>query len=377
MSTKKAFATKLLCTTMLSGLALSGATAVAQDAPAAAAEDVIQVTGTRIQRTDTVAPSPITSVDAELFELNNVVNTEDLLNTLPQLIPAFDATSNNPGNGTATVSLRGLGTTRTLVLVDGTRFVGSGAAQVVDLNNIPAALVERVDVVTGGASAVYGSDAIAGVVNFIMRDDFEGVEVSASHEFSTNEGDAAITDVSVTLGGNFDGGRGNAVVSYGYTHREAVFQASREFSETAFWSPGPGTDPYIPGGSSSIPQTWVRPAAGNYFDTNPVDGSGDPYFLMTQPGGAIAERQVYNYAPTNYLQLPQERHMISTFGTYELNSNMELYVRGIYSNNVVDSQLAPTPTGTLGLTVNLDNPLLSTELRNLFTNDTSSNNGDG
>lgn len=377
MSTKKAFATKLLCTTMLSGLALSGATAVAQDAPAAAAEDVIQVTGTRIQRTDTVAPSPITSVDAELFELNNVVNTEDLLNTLPQLIPAFDATSNNPGNGTATVSLRGLGTTRTLVLVDGTRFVGSGAAQVVDLNNIPAALVERVDVVTGGASAVYGSDAIAGVVNFIMRDDFEGVEVSASHEFSTNEGDAAITDVSVTLGGNFDGGRGNAVVSYGYTHREAVFQASREFAETAFWSPGPGTDPYIPGGSSSIPQTWVRPAAGNYFDTNPVDGSGDPYFLMTQPGGAIAERQVYNYAPTNYLQLPQERHMISTFGTYELNSNMELYVRGIYSNNVVDSQLAPTPTGTLGLTVNLDNPLLSTELRNLFTNDTSSNNGDG
>ena len=158
-----------MASTLIGGLAVA-APAMAQDAD----DDVVVITGSRIQRTDTVAPSPITSVDEELFELNNVVNTEDLLNTLPQLIPAFDATSNNPGNGTATVSLRGLGTTRTLVLVDGQRFVGSGAAQVVDLNNIPAAMVERVDVVTGGASAVYGSDAVAGVVNFILRDDFEG-----------------------------------------------------------------------------------------------------------------------------------------------------------------------------------------------------------
>ncbi|GLK50898.1 TonB-dependent receptor plug domain-containing protein [Maricaulis virginensis] len=363
-----------MASTLIGGLAVA-APAMAQEG--AADDDVVVITGSRIQRTDTVAPSPITSVNEELFELNNVVNTEDLLNTLPQLIPAFDATSNNPGDGTATVSLRGLGTSRTLVLVDGTRFVGSGAAQVVDLNNIPAAMVERVDVVTGGASAVYGSDAVAGVVNFILRDDFEGVEVSTSHEFSMDEGDAAISDVSVTLGGNFDNGRGNAVLSFGYTNREAVFQASREFSEVAYWSPGPGTDPYIPGGSSSIPETWIRPAAGNYFDTNPVDSSGDPYFLMTQPGGAIAERQVYNYAPTNYLQLPQERHMISAFATYEINDNIEMYARGIYANNVVDSQLAPTPTGTLTIDVNLDNPLLSTELRDLFANDASSNNGDG
>ena len=198
----------LMASTLIGGMA-TAAPAMAQD------DDIVVITGTRIQRTDTVAPSPITSVDEEMFELNNVVNTEDLLNTLPQLIPAFDATSNNPGNGTATVSLRGLGTTRTLVLVDGQRFVGSGAAQVVDLNNIPAAMVERVDVVTGGASAVYGSDAVAGVVNFILRDDFEGVEVSASHEFSMEEGDAAISDVSVTVGGNFDNGRGNAVISMG------------------------------------------------------------------------------------------------------------------------------------------------------------------
>lgn len=351
-----------MASTLIGGLAVA-APAMAQEG--AADDDVVVITGSRIQRTDTVAPSPITTVDEELFELNNVVNTEDLLNTLPQLIPAFDATSNNPGNGTATVSLRGLGTTRTLVLVDGQRFVGSGAAQVVDLNNIPAAMIERVDVVTGGASAVYGSDAVAGVVNFILRDDFEGVEVSASHQFSMDEGDAGITDVAVTVGGNFDNGRGNAVLSFGYTNREAVFQGSREFSEVAYWSPGPGTDPYIPGGSSSIPQTRIRPAAGTGFD------------VMTDSNGNPVDWTPYNYAPTNYLQLPQERHMISGFATYEINNHVEMYARGIYSNNVVDSQLAPTPTGTLGVTINLDNPLLSTALRDLIASDPTSNNGDG
>jgi outer membrane receptor protein involved in Fe transport len=391
---------------MLSGIAAMAAAPVAfaQEEPAAA-EDVVQVTGTRITRTDTVAPSPITTVGEELFELNNVVNTEDLLNTLPQLIPAFDATSNNPGNGTATVSLRGLGTTRTLVLVNGQRFVGSGAAQVVDLNNIPAALVERVDVVTGGASAVYGSDAVAGVVNFILKDDFEGIELSASHEFSLDEGDASITDLSVTMGGNFDNGRGNAVISMGYTQRDAVFQGDREFSNTVFFDPGPGNeaDGFIPGGSSNIPNTRFRGATTNRFG-EPTCASGDPFTtacggsfgFQGGPGRALAPMgggDLYNYAPTNYLQLPQERHMISAFGTYQINDRIELYARGIFANNVIDSQLAPTPTGTLTMTVNLDNPLLPDTLRDLITNDvsimddpatpdvdesyTGSNNGDG
>lgn len=348
-----------MASTLIGGLAVA-APAMAQEG--AADDDVVVITGSRIQRTDTVAPSPITSVNEELFELNNVVNTEDLLNTLPQLIPAFDATSNNPGNGTATVSLRGLGTTRTLVLVDGSRFVGSGAAQVVDLNNIPAAMVERVDVVTGGASAVYGSDAVAGVVNFILRDDFEGIEVSTSHEFSLEEGDAAISDVSVTVGGNFDNGRGNAVLSYGYTHREAVFQASREFSQQAYWSPGPGNAPYDPGGSSNIPGTLI------IADSN----------VMTDTSGNPVPWVPYNYAPTNYLQLPQERHMISGFATYEINDHMEFYTRGIYANNVVDSQLAPTPTGGIDVTVNTDtNPYLSPALRAFLQADSSYDAGTG
>jgi outer membrane receptor protein involved in Fe transport len=380
MNLKSNFGTRLLTTTFLSGLAAAAfapTAAIAQDEEGT--RDVVVVTGSRIARTDTIAPSPVTSVDSELFELNNVVNTEDLLNTLPQLIPAFDATSNNPGNGTATVSLRGLGTTRTLVLVNGQRFVGSGAGQVVDLNNIPAALVEKVDVVTGGASAVYGSDAVAGVVNFILRDDFEGIEINTSHEFSMEEGDAAITNLSLTMGGNFDNGRGNAVVSYGYTNREQVFQGDREFSSLTFFDPGPGNaaDGFIEGGSSNIPNTRYRGATSTDFGG--AAGAG-VFGFQGGPNRAVSplgSDGLYNYAPPNFLQLPQERHVISGFATYEINDRIELYGRGIYANNVVDSVLANTPTGTLTVDVNLDNPLLPAALVDLITNDPGSNNGDG
>ncbi|QNL18994.1 TonB-dependent receptor plug domain-containing protein [Hyphobacterium sp. CCMP332] len=146
--------------------------------------------------------------------------------------------SNSPGNSTATVSLRGLGTTRTLVLVDGMRFVGSGVTQVVDLNNIPAAMISQIDIVTGGASAVYGSDAVAGVVNFILRDDFEGVQINTSYETSLGDLDGEITNINATMGGNFADGRGNAV-TVGYTLRGSVLQGDRDFSSNTFFDPGP------------------------------------------------------------------------------------------------------------------------------------------
>ena len=149
---RKRLAGRFLRTTMLSGVAAAAAMpAFAQDE---GEDDVIIVSGTRIQREDLAAPSPVTTVDSEQLVLTNTVNSEQFLNTLPQVIPSFDSTSNNPGDGSSRVNLRGLGTQRTLVLVDGARFVGLGPSFVVDLNNIPAALVERIDVVTGGASAV-------------------------------------------------------------------------------------------------------------------------------------------------------------------------------------------------------------------------------
>jgi outer membrane receptor protein involved in Fe transport len=374
-----------MASTLISGLAVA-APAMAQD------EDVVTVTGSRIQRTDTIAPSPVTNVSAEQLAVVNTVNTEDFINTLPQVVPAFDSTSNNPGNGTATVSLRGLGSTRTLVLVDGQRFVGSGVSQVVDLNNIPAAMVASIDIVTGGASAVYGSDAVAGVVNFIMKDDFEGVEINASQETTLGDLDGDITTVSVTMGGNFDDGRGNAVISMGYTNRQAVFQGDRAFSSLTNWDPGPGNaaSGFIAGGSSNIPGTRFRgattsnfglnTAAVQAFDSDCVNNTCSGFFVNEQ-GQVRGMRfgnpnDTYNYAPANYLQLPQERYNFSGFATYEVNQHLELYGRGVYANNVVDSQLAPTPAGVT-LNVDLSDPNIPADLLALMTNDPATNNGDG
>jgi iron complex outermembrane receptor protein len=398
MPNKTTFSQKLLASSVLVGVAAMAApsVAMAQDGE----PDVIQVTGSRIHRTDTVAVSPVTAVSAEQLAIVNTVNTEDFLNTLPQIVPAFDASSNNPGNGTATVNLRGLGTVRTLVLVNGRRFVGSGPAQIVDLNNVPAALVERVDVVTGGASAVYGSDAVAGVVNFVLKDDFEGVEMSASTEFSLGDLDGQITSFDMTMGGNFDNGRGNAVISLGYTNRESILQGDRDASALTYWDPGAGNAAtgFILGGSTNIPGTRFRGATSSNFglttaeveaiDPNCinngcsglwVDSSGTVRALRLGPfgGGTDTTTDFYNYAPDNYLQVPQERYNISAFATYEVNEHLEFYANGVFANNVVDAQLAPTPTGTLTMDINLDNPLIPAVLLASITGDAGSNNGDG
>ena len=156
----------------------AGTTAIASS-PVLAQEGVEEIeeiitTGSRLVRTDLEAVSPIQVVDNEEFLISGVINVEQKLNELPAVLPSFGPTSNNPGDGTARVNLRGLGTARTLVLVNGRRFVPSTQSGVVDLNTIPGTLIKQVDVVTGGASAVYGSDALAGVVNFQLIDDFEG-----------------------------------------------------------------------------------------------------------------------------------------------------------------------------------------------------------
>ena len=152
-------------------------------------DDAIVVTGSRIVRPDLEAPSPVTTVSSEQFDLTGTVTVETLLNELPQLIPGNTRTSNNQGGEDfSTLDLRGLGPQRTLILVDGERVPASSTTGVVDIGTIPAGLIERVDVVTGGASAVYGSDAMAGVVNFILKDNFEGLELSSQYSI-TDHGD--------------------------------------------------------------------------------------------------------------------------------------------------------------------------------------------
>ncbi|RMF67991.1 MAG: TonB-dependent receptor, partial [Alphaproteobacteria bacterium] len=200
--------------TLTAGLILGAAPfALAQqqgDNPDQAEEEEIEqivVTGSRIVRPELTSPSPLTVVGAEDFQVTGTINTEALLNQLPQVIPGVTQFSNNPGGGVATVDLRGLGSVRTLVLVNGRRVVPSDPLGFVDLNNIPAPLIKRVETITGGASAVYGSDAISGVVNFILKDDFEGAEINAMYRV-TSRGDSAVKTASLTVGGNFADGRG-------------------------------------------------------------------------------------------------------------------------------------------------------------------------
>lgn len=351
--------TRLLATSVFTGalVGMVAAPAIAQD-EAEARQTTVQVTGSRIVKQDFVANSPIATVDAEAFELSGAVNSEDVLNSLPQAIPGFDRTSNNPGGGYATANLRGLGSSRTLVLVDGKRFVPTTSSGIVDLNNIPPALIERVEVITGGASAVYGSDAISGVVNFILKDDFEGLEANIGYESTLEYGDAQFWNADLTIGSNFDDGRGNVTLNMGYTSREAVFQGQRDFSTFAL---GDGATGLEPGGSSGVP-------AGHAFDTFTfADGStGQAIFDNNAPGGVRpwvgsgANSDRYNFNPVNYLQLPQERFNTTAVARYEITPEIEAFARFTGAFNQVPQQLAPTPAFTT-VTVQTDNPFLTPE----------------
>ncbi|MEL6567342.1 MAG: TonB-dependent receptor [Pseudomonadota bacterium] len=359
------FKSRLLASSVFAGAAFGMVSmpAVAQETDEEAVQETVTVTGSRIQRLDFVSNSPISTVGAEQFELTGTVNTESLLNTLPQTIPGFDRTSNNPGNGTATVDLRGLGSNRTLVLVDGRRMVPTTQGGVVDINNIPAALIERVEVVTGGASAVYGSDAVSGVVNFILKDDFEGVEASAGYEV-TQEGDAAIWSAALTLGGNFADDRGNAVLSLGYTNREELFQGDRDFASVDNDEDGMGG--FVAGGSSGIPEGRLT----GPFDF-PDGTSGAAFF---NPDGTIRRftgDDLFNFNPTNYLQLPQERFQLTGLADFAINDTTEVYASAIFANNEVPQQLAPTPifeprSGTIDFTLD-GNPFIAPSAQQIIS----------
>jgi len=328
----------MLMTTLLSAVTIGAFAAPAQ------AQDVddeeIVVTGSRIAKKDFISNSPVATVSAIQFERTGAINTENLLNTLPQTVPGLDRTSNNPGNGTATVDLRGLGANRTLVLVNGRRAMVNGAGGVVDINTIAPSMIENVEVLTGGASSVYGSDAVSGVVNFILKDDFEGVEANLGYTI-TEQGDAETLNASVTMGANTADGRGNATISLGYTDRSALFQGDRDFSQTALFDNADNTG-LEPGGSSGVPGTSIF--AGGL-------GGFSPSFGVVFEGAGVAHPFVtsgdvndfYNYAPVNFLQLPQERFTIGTSANYEINDHAEVYIEGRFANNTVSSQLAPTP----------------------------------
>lgn len=349
---------------MLAGTVMAGAMiatpAYAQDnetGDGADNETRIVVTGSRIQQRNVETAAPVAVVDAEEFELSGTVNVENVVNTLPQVVPGFTANSNNPGTGTATLNLRGLGSARTLVLVNGRRWLSYDTAQIVDLNTIPNFLLDSVDVVTGGASAVYGSDAMSGVVNFRLKK-VDGLEMGGQYSL-TQEGDGARYQMYGAIGTSFDDGRGNATVFAEYYQREDIFQGDRDFSNFALGGETFGVN-LLQFGSSTLPSGVIR-----YFgdgDRTGTDFAANNAVVFDATPGDFRTRagDTYNYAPVNYLQIPQERYLLGGFADYEFSEGHRAYTEVAFVNNRVAQELAATPvTGTFSVNLATIQPFLT------------------
>ena len=258
-----------LASAIAATLAIPAAGMLAANAQEAERDEIL-VTGSRIVRRDFTANSPIQTVDEDAFKAQSSIALETALNDLPQFVPSVNSTSNNPSNGgQANIDLRGLGTQRTLVLMNGRRVVPSNADGTVDINILPTPLIRSVEVISGGASSTYGSDALSGVVNFILNDSFEGVQFDAQYGV-TDRGDGETESYSVTLGGDIADGRGNAVLSVGRSVRQLIYNADREFaaiSGPSSTSP-PGSTVF---GANNLPSLAAIHA---YFGRTDIEATG-------------------------------------------------------------------------------------------------------
>ncbi|AUJ68737.1 MULTISPECIES: TonB-dependent receptor plug domain-containing protein [Pseudoalteromonas] len=343
----------------------------------------IEVTGTRIKRAAMTGASPVTSVTAEDIEIAGITRVEDLLNNMPAVFADQTSGTANGATGTATVDLRNLGPSRTLVLVNGRRLPSGSPAGIegvgADVNQIPASLVERVDVLTGGSSATYGSDAVAGVVNFIMKDDFEGFEVDYqgsvyNHKNDHKDMQRALTasgfdipdssvtdgdthDISMIFGINSANDKGNITGYLTWREIDEIRQDSRDFSACSMninrsrTSSAPGQR--ICRGSGTIPDGRITDQASYDFKV-----AGDDLV----PTG----NSVYNFGPLNYFQRPDKRKTFGLLGHYNFTDQHTFYAELNYMDNRTVAQIAPSGSFFNEVDIKCDNPLLSAKQREVL-----------
>lgn len=271
----------------------------------------IEVTGSRIQRQDMETASPITVIDAAAIRMEGFTSVDQLLQAQTSMAgAAVGSTTNNGADGVAQVDLRGMGSQRTLVLLNGRRMVnsGSGADSAVDLNSIPVAMIARVEILKDGASAVYGSDAIAGVVNIITKKDFEGFQVDLNGS-STDKGDGETGELSALYGFSTD--RGNYTFGAAYSDRKGVIQADRDWTE-------PGDSSFIPTGTLGGK---VQNAQGQWVDRS----TG------------------YDFTQDSWYQTPSKRYSLFANATQELGNDLVFTADALYTKRKSDQQLAPQP----------------------------------
>ena len=370
--------------------------------PVDSAQDII-VTGSRIPQPNLESASPVTVVSNQDVKLSGATRVEDVLNQLPSVGAAQASGISNGASGTAEVDLRMLGAKRTLTLVNGRRLMPgdpNSTTQAADLNTIPGALIKRVEVLTGGASSVYGADAVAGVVNFILDTTFKGVRLdgnysfyqhnqdnpSVSHDLTMRDiiqqridvagpdqfplptgsvTDGRAIDGTVTVGAGFDDDRGHAVAYFGYRNVKPVLQGARDYSACVIQNTGGGV-PRCGGSATAAPGTAVLFA---HVPTTPDSpGSTVASTVAALGPGTIApfSQNLFNFAPLNYFQRPDERYIAGAFADYEIQDAFKPYLEFMFMDDRTLAQIAPSGDFGNTLTINCDNPLMSAQQRTVI-----------
>ncbi|HZF28488.1 MAG TPA: TonB-dependent receptor [Gammaproteobacteria bacterium] len=382
----------VLASTISAILGTGAASVQAQDV-----QDEILVTGSRIVRRDLEAASPIMTIDAQRLENSSTLGIESVLNQMPEFVPAGGTQFNSgiqtgatASLGIASVNLRGLGPNRTLVLVDGRRAQPANAALVIDTNTIPSAAIERIETITGGASAVYGADALAGVVNVILKKNFEGVDLDFQTS-TTQEGDGSESRFTALLGAN-TGDKGNVMLGVEWGKRQAVLQRDRDFYMNGWFDAGSdapgfpqmagfspatngfrptqaavdalfaGTPGFVPGGTgpgsvSNASEIYFNPdgtpfvIAGARGYKGPIATAGTPFQvglgdgfsgMRLQPNGNLGQVFYDGYAST-----PQERRTVFGRAHYDITDNMQAFAQATYTHNEVETRGGYPPAITV------------------------------
>lgn len=408
--------TRLLASSMISGAALAAVSATGAEAQAVQAAPAsttsvqeLVVTGSRIPSKNLTSVSPVTTVNNQTVKLQGTTNVEDLINNLPQAFADFGQFESNGSTGTATIDLRGLGDKRTLVLVDGHRLVpGDPGLPVPDINMIPPALIDRVEVLTGGASAVYGSDAVAGVVNFIMKHNYEGLQLDTEFSIGEHENNNqqvrrasnfAVNNPSlaaffpapialpsgaawagerwtatITGGANTPDDKGNVEFYLGYTSIQPVLEGKYDWSTCGLSTNTSNTHQQYCGGSvtaagagGGLLQVLSGP---NQFPPAPAYfGLGYAITGGTAPctgsaGTCLAPftaSNLYNFAPLNYIQRPDIRYQAGEFSHYEVAPWLDFYSSFMFMDDHTVAQIAGSGSfyGDNVYTIPCNDPLLS------------------
>ncbi|HEX3364767.1 TonB-dependent receptor plug domain-containing protein, partial [Phenylobacterium sp.] len=376
-----------MASSMICGMAFLGLSATQASAAAAAAGSgevsEIVVTGTRLPSPNLTSIAPVTTVGNADIKAQGVTRIEDITNSLPQVFAGQGSSITNGSNGTATVNLRGLGSSRTLVLIDGLRLMAgdpqSPRSSAADLNFIPAALVERVDVLTGGASATYGADAVAGVVNFIMLKNFEGVRLDAQysgyqHDNNNSIGQNALntaaktailpsldavpgnqfggegSEVSLVIGANAPDGKGNVTAYATYRQNNAILEGARDFSACTLAST-------VAAGFGCSGSGTAYPARVGSFLVDPTT------FNTFRPRVAT---DVFNFGPANFFVRPDERYNLGAFAHYEVAPWADVYMNTMFMDDLSTAQIAAGGIFAATFSVNCANPFLTTQEKGLL-----------